>query len=105
MGATPLSIRLFGPGDVSRSVFVLTWHVVTLMFAAAAVALLLTAFGAVESRALLRYIAAVQIAVVALGLVVGGRRIGQMVRAPIPILFFASMTGTAVFAWIASNSL
>ena len=105
MGATPLSLRLFGPDDVSTPVFTLAWHVVTLLFASAATVLFLTAFGALESRDLLRYIAAVQAGIVSLGLVIAGRRLRQLIKAPVPIVFFASMTVTGLFSWIASTSL
>lgn len=104
MGRTALSARLFGPRDVSSQVFGLTWHIVTTVFLASAVALYLTAFGAVESRDLLRFLAILYAVFIAVALlVVRGRLLA--LRGPIPVVFFACMATAAAFAWIASNSV
>ena len=103
MGATAVSARLFGPHDVSRQVFGLTWHAVTVVFLASAVALYLTAFGALESRDLLRFVAILHAAFIGVALLVARGRL-RALRGPIPPLFFACMATAAAFAWIASNS-
>lgn len=69
MQPTPLSIRLFGPSDLSWQVFGITWHTVTVFFLATAVALYLSAFGALESRDLLRFIALIYAGFLAVGLI------------------------------------
>ena len=104
MGTTPVSARLFGPRDVSSQVFGLTWHVVTTVFLASAVAFYLTAFGALESRDLLRFIAILHAAFIGVGLlVVRGRLLA--LRGPIPRVFFAGMATAAAFSWLASDSV
>jgi hypothetical protein len=104
MRPTALSVRLFGREDVSAEVLGVTWHSVTAIFAASAVALYLSAFGALESRELLRFIALVHAALLGIGLAYLSRRL-EVLKAPIPLVFSAAMITTAAFAWIASNSL
>ncbi|HEX6713465.1 MAG TPA: hypothetical protein VF066_08765 [Thermoleophilaceae bacterium] len=104
MQPTDLSVRLFGPGDMSVRVFGVTWHVVTAVFLACAVALYLTAFGALESRELLRFIALVHAAFIAVGAFYAEKRLDAL-RKPIPLVFFTAMVVAASFAWIASNSM
>jgi hypothetical protein len=104
MRPTALSARLFGPEDVSEEVLSVTWHVVTACFVASAAALYLSAFGALESRQLLRFIALLHAAFLAVGLLYLRRRL-KIVKAPIPLVFSTVMVTTAVFAWIASDSL
>lgn len=101
---TALSVRLFGPEDASAQVLGITWHAVTVIFLASAVALYLSVFGALESPELLRFIALVHAAILGLGLAYVRQRL-RLLRAPIPLVFSAAMTVTAVFAWMASNSL
>ena len=103
-GPTELSTRLFGPADVAAQVLGVTWHAVTAFFLVAAGAPYLTAFGAVESRDMLRFIAAVFAAFLLVGAVYIGLR-ARVLRGPIPPLFVTAMTGGAVLSWIASNSV
>jgi hypothetical protein len=105
MPVTPLSRRLFGPGDASAQIFGVTWHSVTAVFVASAIALYLTAFGALASRDLLRYIAVVQLAFLAVGGFYIVRRPGTLARGVIPPLFVTVMLIGVVCAWIASNSV
>ena len=55
MQPTDLSVRLFGPRDMTVRVFGIAWQLGTAIFLACAVALYLTAFGALDSRELLRF--------------------------------------------------
>lgn len=103
-GPTELSARLFGPADVSAQVLGVAWHAVTAFFLVAAGALYLTAFGAIESREMLRFIAVVFGAFLAVGAFYIGPRLTEL-RGPIPPLFVIAMTGGAVLSWVASNSV
>lgn len=108
MQPTRLSTRLFGDSDVSQQVFGVTWHSVTAMFLASAVALYLSAFEVVESRELLRFIAIIHAAFLGVGLVYIVQRpdvLRQLLRAPITPTFVISMAAAASLAWIASNSV
>ncbi|HEX2097298.1 MAG TPA: hypothetical protein VHF50_08020 [Solirubrobacterales bacterium] len=104
MRPTPLSTRLFGEGDVSWRVFGVTWHVVTTVFAASALALYLTAFGALESRDLLRFIALVHAAFLGVGFVYIDKRPAAMLQ-PIPLVFVTVITAAAAFSWMSSGSV
>lgn len=104
MQPTPLSVRLFGPQEVSWQVLGLTWHAVTVVFLASAVALYLSAFGAVDSRDLLRFIAVIHVAFLGVGLAYVRGRL-QLLSAPIPRVFVVAMLTATAFAWIASNSV
>jgi hypothetical protein len=104
MQPTGVSMRLFGHRDVSREVFGVTWHCVTVVFAASAAALYLTAFGALESRDLLRFIAIIHAAFLGVGLVYTGNLIGAL-RGPIFPTFVTAMVAAASLSWIASNSV
>jgi hypothetical protein len=104
MQPTGLSTRLFGDRDVSWRVFGVTWHSVTVVFLASAVALYLSAFGAVESRDLLRFISVVHAAFLGVGLVYVERRLDAL-RQPIPPMFMTVMLAAASLAWAASNSV
>jgi hypothetical protein len=104
MQPTRLSTRLFGDRDVSWRVFGITWHCVTAVFLASAVALYLSAFGALESRDLLRFIASIHAAFLGVGLVYVEKRL-DAVRRPIPPLFLTVMVAAASLAWAASNSV
>jgi hypothetical protein len=105
MRPTEVSVRLFGPRDVSAQVFGLTWHVVTAVFFVSATALYLSAFGAIESLDLLRFIALLHASFLVVGVSYARGRLRQLVKAPIPMTFFACMATAAAFAWIASDSL
>jgi hypothetical protein len=104
MQPTRLSMRLFGDRDVSWRVFGITWHSVTVVFLASAIALYLSAFGAVESRDLLRFISVVYAAFLAVGLAYVEKRLDAL-RQPIPPLFVTVMLAAASLAWAASNSV
>jgi hypothetical protein len=96
--------RLFGDADVSWRVFAVTWHVVTAALLASAGALFLTAFGALESRELLRFIAIMHAAFLLVGFGFLGNRLDALAR-PIPPVFVACMVTVAALAWVASNSV
>jgi hypothetical protein len=98
------SSRLFGDADVAWRAFAVTWHIVTTLFLASAVALYLTAFEALDSRELLRFIAIIHAAFLAVGLVYLVKRPAAIMR-PIPVLFGTVMVAVAAFAWIASSSV
>jgi hypothetical protein len=95
--------RLFGDPDVSWRVFAVTWHAVTVVFVACAVALYLVGFGAVESRELLRFIAIIHAAFLGVGLVYLVKRLDAVTR-PIPPIFVTCMVAVTTLAWAASNS-
>jgi hypothetical protein len=99
-----MSTRLFGPSDVSAQVFGVTWHSVTAVFLVSAVALFLTAFGSLESRDLLRFIAVIYATLLVVGLVHVKWRVESLVQ-PIPLTFFTCMVAAASGAWIASSSV
>jgi hypothetical protein len=94
---------LFGDRDVSWRVFAVTWHVVTTVFVASAVALYLAAFDAGESRELLRFIAIIHAAFLGVGGLYLMRRL-DMLQRPIPPIFVTCMISVSVLAWVASNS-
>jgi hypothetical protein len=104
MQTTALSARLFGDRNVTEQVFGVTWHSVTAVFFVSAGALYLSAFGALESRDLLRFIAVVHAAFLGVGIVYMGKRPEGLLQ-PIPLLFVAAMTTAASCAWIASDSI
>jgi hypothetical protein len=104
MSPTSISTRLFGEGDVSWRVFGVTWHVVTTVFLGSAVALFLTAFGALESRDLLRFIAILHAAFLGVGILYADKRPAAL-RQPIPALFVAVIAAAASFSWISSNEV
>jgi hypothetical protein len=104
MQPTRLSTRLFGERDVSWRVFGLTWHSVTAVFLTSALALYLSAFGALESRDLLRFIAIIHAAFLGVGLVYIEKRL-DVLRRPIPPLFLAVMVAVVSLAWAASNAV
>jgi NADH:ubiquinone oxidoreductase subunit K len=104
MQPTPLSTRLFGEGDVSSQVFGLTWHIVTAVFLVSAAAFYLSAFGALESRDVLRFIAIIHAAFLAVGLFYIEKRL-DVLRGRIPSLFVISMVAVASLGWAASNSV
>jgi hypothetical protein len=104
MQPTRLSTRLFGDRDVSWRVFGITWHSVTFVFLASAVVLYLSAFGAVESRDLLRFIAIIHAGFLGLGLAYVEKRL-DVLRRPIPPLFVTVMVAAASLAWTASNAV
>ena len=104
MQPTRLSTRLFGDRDVSWRVFGVTWHCVTAVFLASAVVLYLSAFGAVDSPELLRFIAILHVVFLGVGLVYGEKRLDGLMR-PIPALFVTVMVAAASLTWIASNAV
>jgi hypothetical protein len=104
MQPTRLSTRLFGERDVSWRVFGLTWHSVTAVFLTSALALYLSAFGALESRDLLRFIAIIHGAFLGVGLVYIEKR-PDVLRRPIPPLFLAVMVAVVSLAWAASSAV
>ena len=104
MQPTQLSVRLFGGRDVSWEVIGVTWHGVTAVFLASAGALYLSAFGALESRDLLRFIAIVHAAFLAVGLIHMSRRL-DVLGQPIPLVFVVVMVVVTSLSWIASNSV
>ncbi len=104
MRPTPLSVRLFGDHDVSLQVLGVTWHSMTVVFLASAVALYLAALGAIESRDLLRFISIVHAAFLGVGLVYVEKRLDALLQ-PIPVLFVTAMAAAAAFAWAASASV
>ncbi len=104
MHPTRLSTRLFGGDDVSAQVFGVTWHSVTAVFLASAAALYLTAFGALESRDLLRFIAILHAAILGVGLFYIELRPAAIAQ-PIPLTFLFAMVAAAGGAWIAASSV
>lgn len=104
MHPTRLSTRLFGDGNVSAQVFGVTWHTVTAVFLVSAVALLLTAFGSLENRDLLRFIAALYASFLVVGLIHVRGQVRSLLQ-PIPVTFFTCMVAAAGGAWLASSSV
>jgi len=104
MQPTELSKRLFGPEDMSLRVFGISWHLVTAAFLTCGVALFLTGLGALGSRDLLRFIALLHAAFLAVGTFYAPKRFGAL-RTPIPPIFFTAMVTAAVLAWVASGAV
>lgn len=90
----------WGDADITRRVFALSWHLVTAVFVASAVTLFLVAFGAVESRDVLRFVAIVHAAFLGIGLGYFHKRLAALAR-PFPALVVACLAGVAVFPWLA----
>lgn len=110
MRPTPLSRRLFGDRDVAWRVFGTAWHIVTVVFLVSAVALALTAFGVLESRDLVRFIAVIEVATLMVGGIytVGGiylEKGADVLTRPVPLLFAIGMVVATSLTWIASNSV
>ena len=93
---------LFGDAGVGLRVFQVTWHAVTAVFAVSAVALYLVAFDAVDSPELLRFVTAVHVAVLLVGLAVMVRRLDALMGR-IPPVFVTCMTTVALGSWLASR--
>jgi hypothetical protein len=104
MQPTALSTRWFGDREVTRMVLDVTLHSVTVVFFTSAAALFLTAFGALESRDLLRFIAIIHVGFLALGLFYVEKRRDALAQ-PLPLLFGTGMTMIATFAAVASGSV
>jgi hypothetical protein len=104
MRPTAISVRWFGDREVSRLVLGVTHQSVTVVFLATAATLFLTAFGALESRDLLRFLAIIHVAFLALGLFYIEKRLDALTQ-PLPLLFGTGMTVIASFAALASNSV
>ena len=106
---TPLSddrlfpARGFGDAAASRSVFVVTWHVVTAVFASSAVMMALLASGAVSSAPAARFLSAMHVSFLLVALAVNARRIGRMWKRPIPVVFGLVMTTAAVMGWLGTR--
>jgi predicted DNA repair protein MutK len=104
LGAAALpASELFGDADVGRRIFLVTWHAVTAMFAVSAAALYLVGFETVTaSPPLLRFIAALHVAVMFVGLMFMTRRVDAFVG-KVPPVFVACMGTVAVGSWLASR--
>ena len=93
----------FGGAEISRRVFIVTWHLVTAAFATSAAALLLLALGTAADTMLPRFIAAMHASfLVVAGVVLLRRRPGLIAR-PIPIAFVSCMTAVAVMGWLGAR--
>jgi hypothetical protein len=104
MRPTALSVRWFGDREVTRMVLDVSLHSITVVFLASAATLYLTAFGALESRDLLRFVAIVHAGFLALGLFYIEKRLDALAR-PLPLLFGTGMAVIATFAAVASTSV
>ncbi len=107
---TPISERLFGEREVTWRVVGVAWHGLTVLFLGSAAVFLLTAFGALESRDLLRFVVIDLVAVLVVGLIyMGGVIFGEKTldafRSPVPPFFTVAMVAMIAFGWIASNSV
>jgi hypothetical protein len=96
---------LFGDGDVGRRVFAVTWHAVTGVFAVCAGTLYLAATGWVRPDAnLLRFISALHVAVLIVGLSCFLRRLDALLGM-VPPIFVTCMGTVALTSWIASRGV
>ena len=95
--------RGFGGAEASRGVFVVTWHVVTAVFASSAVMMALLAFGAVNSSAAARFLSAMHVSFLLVALAVNAKRIGRMWKRPIPVVFGLVMTTVALMGWLGTR--
>jgi hypothetical protein len=95
---------LWGDADMARRVLFVTWHFVTVLFAATTAALTATALGRLHDPTLLRAIALVHAALVIVALLIVNRRIAAVLR-PFAILALAAIAGAGVSAWIAADAL
>lgn len=91
---------LWGDADIARRIFAVSWHIVTAVFLASAVALFLVAFGSIESRELLRFVAILHAAFLGIGLGYLRRRLETLTR-PFPALVVTCLAGVSVFSWFA----
>jgi len=95
--------RQFGDADMTKRILVVAFHIVTVVFATCAVALLLLALGEVSSVALPRMIGTMYGGFVLVALaVLRGRAIAAF-RGWIPIAFAIAMTTVAVGSWVGSS--
>jgi hypothetical protein len=104
MRPTAMSVRWFGDREVTRWVLCIALHSITVVFLASAAALFLTAFGALESRDLLLFLATIHAAFLALGLFFVEKRRDALLQ-PIPLLFATGMSVIASFAAVAASSV
>ncbi len=104
MRLTDISRRLFGEREDYWRVFGVAWHSLTLMFVSFAVVLYLAAFGALGSPELVRFVAILNTAELALGGVYFNWALDSIL-APVPLLFTVTMVTTTTCAWIAIGSV
>ena len=93
----------FGEAGATRRVFVVTWHVVTAVFACSAVLMVLLASGAVTSAPAARFVSAMHVSFLLVALAVSGTRIGRMWKRPIPVAFFFVMATVALMGWLGAR--
>ncbi len=97
------STRAFGDADVSRRVFLVTWHAVTATFAASAFMMLLLAFGAVTSRPAALFVSALHAGILLVGLAVSGRHIFDGPLRLIPLVFVTAMSTVILMGWLGTR--
>ena len=90
----------FGPPPVTAGMLRFTWHIVTVVLLAFSVLLITLAWAGIADlrTLLLRWLAVFWLAATATSFWVAGRRVRNMLRPPIPVLFAV----IAVMCWVAS---
>ena len=94
--ATPI----VGDADAAHRFFQVTWHLVTVLFAATAVALYAIGLGEYESPTALRFISITYVAVLGVCGAYFIRHLGAL-RKPIPSIATVAMLAVVVLAWVA----
>ena len=92
---------IVGDEVIAHRMFTVVWHIVTVTFAASATVLFMTAFGELDNRALLRFVAVAHALFAAAAGAVCATRLDAFLH-PIPAVAGISMSGVTIFAWIAS---
>jgi hypothetical protein len=95
------STSIVGDADAAHRFFQVCWHLVTVLFAATAVALYAIGFGELASATALRFIAITYVGVLGVCLVYFGPRMAALLK-PIPSIAGTAMVGVVVFAWLAA---
>jgi hypothetical protein len=100
LGSHRLPATPFGPPPVTAGMVRFTWHIVTVMLLAFSVLLMTLAWAGIADpkTLLLRWLAVFWLAATAMSFWVARRRVRNLLRPPIPLLFVV----IAVMCWAAS---
>lgn len=94
---------IVGDADAAHRFFQVTWHLVTVLFAATAVALYAIGLGEYQCDTALRFISITYVGVLGVCGAYFARRLGALQR-PIPLIATAAMIAVVVLAWVAAGA-
>jgi hypothetical protein len=104
LSRTPLSPSpQWGDEDMTRRVFTVTWHMVTLAFGSCGVVLLLLAMAVLEGSLLPRFITGLHAAFIVLAIAVVGPRVLYTLRRPYGVAVFVSLLTVCLASWLGTR--